>query len=199
MKVAVLGSGNGGCAVAYDFAAEGYDVFMYDFEEFSANIEAISQKGGIEATGDLEGFQEIKYAGHDIKKVIERADIIFAVGPAYSTRPFGEVCAPYLESDQVVVVCPSSCGGSVVFKNAASLEIDDENNKVGVSVSKRNFKKAVDRIRIKRQLREAYRLNKGELINSGSKFAVMILFIGKKEISTKKLLDTIKKLLKEIK
>ena len=127
MKVAVLGSGNGGCAVAYDFAAEGYDVFMYDFEEFSANIEAISQKGGIEATGDLEGFQEIKYAGHDIKKVVERADIIFAVGPAYSTRPFGEVCAPYLESDQVVVVCPSSCGGSVVFKNAASLEIDDEN------------------------------------------------------------------------
>ncbi|MFD0931845.1 ribonuclease P protein component [Psychroflexus salinarum] len=79
------------------------------------------------------------------------------------------------------------------------IEIDDESNKVGVSVSKRNFKKAVDRIRIKRQLREAYRLNKGELTNSGSKFAVMILFIGKKEISTEKLLDTIKKLLKEIK
>lgn len=127
MKVAVLGSGNGGCAVAHDFAAAGNDVFMFDFEDFPTNLKAISKKGGINSTGDLEGFQEIRYAGHDIKKVVESADIIFAVGPAYSTKPFGKVCAPYLESGQAVVVCPSSCGGSVVFKNAASLDIEDEN------------------------------------------------------------------------
>lgn len=36
--------------------------------------------------------------------------------------------------------------------------------KVGVTVSSRNFKKAVDRNRIKRLLREAYRLNKAELL-----------------------------------
>jgi len=50
--------------------------------------------------------------------------------------------------------------------------------KTGVSVPKRNFRKAVDRIRIKRMMREAYRLNKPELFNNiGTHYAFMILYI----------------------
>jgi ribonuclease P protein component len=37
------------------------------------------------------------------------------------------------------------------------------NSQILISVSKRNFKKAVDRNKIKRRIREAYRLNKGQL------------------------------------
>lgn len=52
--------------------------------------------------------------------------------------------------------------------------------KVGVSVSKRNFKKAVDRIRIKRLLREGFRLNKSILSdNKPLGYALMILYISK--------------------
>jgi len=63
------------------------------------------------------------------------------------------------------------------------LQTDHEDKtkiKTGVSVSKRNFKKGVDRNRIKRLLREAYRLNKPEYFNNiTTTYALMILYIGK--------------------
>lgn len=49
------------------------------------------------------------------------------------------------------------------------------------SAPKRNFKKAVSRNRIKRQLREIVRLNKPDLIiEEGRQFAIAVVYLGKK-------------------
>jgi opine dehydrogenase len=74
----------------------------------------------------LKDFSRWSSAGHEIEKALDGADIIYAVGPAYSTRPFAEACRPYLKKGQIVIVCPSSCGGAIEFKNGAGLDLRDE-------------------------------------------------------------------------
>lgn len=68
---------------------------------------------------------------------------------------------------------------------------DDSKCKVGVTASKRNFKSAVKRNRIKRMMRESYRLNKHLIFNNiEGNFAFMFLYLGKEMPSQSKITDT---------
>ena len=130
MRIAVLGAGAGGSAIAFDCAAHGHEVRLFDFPQFSENIAAVARHKGIHADGDIEGFSEIAYAGHDIDEALQDSELIYVVGPAYSTEPFGQAVAGKLGAGQTVVVTPSSCGGALAFKKAAGLGIGDNTVRV---------------------------------------------------------------------
>lgn len=126
MKIAVLGSGNGGHAVAFEFAKAGHDIYMYDFEQFPTNIAAIAEKGGIKAEVELEGFQKIAYAGHDLEKCLDGAEVVFVVGTGEATIPFAKACKPYVKPGQTYIICPGSCFGALEFKTTIGYDIEDE-------------------------------------------------------------------------
>lgn len=68
-----------------------------------------------------------------------------------------------------------------------------------ITVSKRSFKRGVDRNRIKRQIRELYRLNKQQLYNvlsqQNQKIAISINYIGKSKLKSAELEPAFTKLM----
>jgi opine dehydrogenase len=130
MKITVLGAGAGGTATAFDYASHGHEVRLFDFPEFPENIAAVASQGGIHAEGDLAGFAPVAWAGHDIETALEGAELVWVVGPAFSTEPFGKAVAGKLAPGLTLIVSPGSCGGALAFKKAAGLAVDDDTARV---------------------------------------------------------------------
>jgi opine dehydrogenase len=131
MRVAVLGAGNGGVASAFDFAQHGHEVALFATEEFGDNVVAADQAGGITASGDLEGFAPLRYAGHDAAEALSGAELVLVVGPAYSTEALAAAAAPHLTDGIAVLICPGSCAGAIAFKRTIGVELDDQRHIVG--------------------------------------------------------------------
>ena len=84
------------------------------------------------------------------------------------------------------------------------LQLKDKDGAYGmqytVSVSKRIFKKAVDRNRVKRQMREAIRLQlpKDTELNVESYFAMMFIYVGKEKLDYIVIENGVKKLVPKV-
>ena len=126
MKLAILGAGNGGVAMAADWALQGHEVSLFDFEKFGTQIDAINKNDGIYVEGAMEGFVKINYAGFSIEKALNGAEMIAIVGPAYSTKAFAQLIKPVINKGQHIVVCPGSIGGGLIVKNELGLSYDDD-------------------------------------------------------------------------
>lgn len=97
-------------------------------------------------------------------------------------RTFGAMVARYPKNEKLKsrkTIGALFAGGKSVTKfplRLVYLPIEEAPTQVAVSVSKKFFKRAVDRNYYKRLLREAYRKNKAQLIDGLSPHAFMIVY-----------------------
>lgn len=120
-KVTVFGSGNGGMTASYHFAKCGWDVCLYDFEEFPVQIEAVRRQGGIFALAEdhgcsmlMPGFEKIGCATHEIETAMAYSDLYVMICPSFAQEKFFEKMIPYLKPESIVVTMPANYA-SLVF------------------------------------------------------------------------------------
>jgi opine dehydrogenase len=131
MNITVMGSGNGGMALAFEWAQNGHRVAVYAHPGHVDNSEAVRERGGITSEGRLEGFAPIAYSGTDVEAAMADTDVVFVVGPAFATETLARVAGPHLRPGMTIVVCPGSCAGALAFKRAAGLSAHDDGLVVG--------------------------------------------------------------------
>jgi len=83
-------------------------------------------------------------------------------------------------------------------RNEESVE-EDFTTQVAISVSKRTFKNAVDRNRLKRRIREAYRLHKHDFYEklADRTVALMLTFIAKEDLAFAEIEAGVKKMIRK--
>jgi len=115
LSFAVVGAGHGGKAMAAHLALKGFPVKLYN--RTLSKIDPIIKMKGIEIEGEISGFGKLDLASDKIGDVINGADIIMVVVPAFAHAAIAERCAPYLKDGQIVLLNPGRTCGALEFLN----------------------------------------------------------------------------------
>ena len=114
-SVAVLGAGNGGHAVAANLSLAGFKVNFFELPQFTDSFERVLRTREIRIEGvSIDGVAKVNLATTDIEQAIKDAEVIFVITPAFGHRTMAEVCAPFVQDGQIILLMPGS-GGTLEF------------------------------------------------------------------------------------
>ena len=115
--VAVLGGGNGGHAVAANLSLAGFRVNFFELPQFAESFEKVLRTKEIQIQGiSIDGVAKLNLATTDIQQALKDVEVIFVITPAFGHKTMAEVCAPFVQDGQIIVLMPGS-GGSLEFVN----------------------------------------------------------------------------------
>jgi len=112
----IIGAGNGGTAIAGDMALAGHDCRLFEFPEYSQNIDPVIANGGIEVTGIARtGFAKIPLATTNLAAAVKGADVIMVATQALTHERVALEIACHLKENQAIILWPGN-GGSLVMR-----------------------------------------------------------------------------------
>lgn len=107
----VLGAGHGGMAMAAHLALLGCRVNL--FNRTDARLEPVRERGGIDVTGEVQGFAALGRVTSDPSEAVSDVDVLMVVVPATAHRHMVELVAPHVRDGQILVLNPGRTGGAL--------------------------------------------------------------------------------------
>jgi opine dehydrogenase len=107
----VLGAGHGGMAMAAHLAITGCKVNLFNRTE--ERIRPVQARGGIDVTGEVEGFASLNLVTSDPAEALDNMDVLMVVVPATGHRSMAEIIAPHVKDGQIIVLNPGRTGGAL--------------------------------------------------------------------------------------
>ncbi|KAB8033552.1 NAD/NADP-dependent octopine/nopaline dehydrogenase family protein [Fluviispira multicolorata] len=102
-KIAVIGCGHGGQALAGHFAILGHSINIYAHPRHLGGYEAVHQNGGVQCQGAVQGFGKLNLVTTHLEKAIKDTEIIFIALPVPAHESIFINMLPFLESHQLVI------------------------------------------------------------------------------------------------
>jgi opine dehydrogenase len=115
MKVAILGAGHGGIAMAGDLTLSGHEVRLAATPDHSSNLKLLMAFGGIvvegvTSSGAPVGFAKPAMITTDCAAAIKGAEVVMVVVPAFGQEPYMKLLIDHGEKGQIVVFNPGKFG-----------------------------------------------------------------------------------------
>lgn len=115
LKVAVLGGGHAGRALAGYLSLKGNVVSLYN--RTIENVSAIRDARGINVTGVVEGYAPIDLVSDRMVEIIPGQDILLVTVPAQAHKFYAREMSQWLEDGQTLLIMPGATGGAIEFSN----------------------------------------------------------------------------------
>ena len=110
-RVAVIGAGNVGHALAAHLTLRGVDVRLYN--RSPARLEDIRRSGGITVTGALEGVASVPTLTTDMAEAVADADVVVVTLPTPALPAYAAALAESTDDGQVIWLDPGHSGGAL--------------------------------------------------------------------------------------
>lgn len=114
-RIAVIGAGHGGMAMAGHLAIMGHQVNLFNRGE--ERLWGVRATGGIEVQGEVTGFGRLSLITNSIEEAISSSEMIMVVLPAVAHRWVAHQIAPFLRDGQIVILHPGRTMGALEFKS----------------------------------------------------------------------------------